>query len=75
MTISMKAKYVLTMSWIIAIGVFVGLLAEIMGIKDHPEIWSTGYVITFNIVSKLIGIVVCLTGAYFLICRSPKDSK
>jgi hypothetical protein len=69
-----KDRHILNILVMIALGLFLFFLVPILGIADHPEIWSKTYVLYINIISKVIGVTTTLIALYFFIFYEPKDN-
>jgi hypothetical protein len=60
---------------LIALGVFLFFMVEIMGIRDYPQIWSATYVLVLDIVAKIIGAASVITGLVLVILFEQKVDK
>ena len=69
------SKYDSRMLFVMALGVFVFFIVDMSDIANHPDIWSPLFVLIFNIITKVIGVITSLTGIIMFSFFEPKKDK
>jgi len=69
------SRYEKRMITVMALGILLFLMVDLTDMAQHPDIWSHTYVLVLNIISKVIGGIMVLTGIVLFSFFEPKEKK